>query len=340
MPYVGNIPAEKYASFEVQHFTTSATTSYTLTHAVANELDIRLVINTVIQQPGGSYSYTAAGTTLTLSAATAGTDTMYCVYIGKAVQTVVPGAGTVSTTALVDESVNEAKLKVSNSPTNGYVLSAQSGASGGLTWAAETAPTISSISPTVIENTASAITITGTNFVSVPTVDAISSTGAIITADAVSFTSSTSISATFTLPIDGNYYIRVENSDGNAVRSSSTLLSVSDVPAWTTGSGTLGTLVPGTTVNITVAATGDTVAYSETTSVLTSTSNTPTSTMSLTLNSSTGVIGGTCPSPSGDTTYNFTLRATDAQAQTADRAFSISVLSNYYGDGSDGSVST
>ena len=34
-------------------------------------------------------------------------------------------------------SVTEAKLNVSNSPVNGYVLSAQSGATGGLTWAAD-----------------------------------------------------------------------------------------------------------------------------------------------------------------------------------------------------------
>ena len=95
MPYVGNIPAEKYASFEVQHFTTSATTTYSLTHAVANENDIRLVINNVIQQPGSGKAYTASGTTLTLSAATSGTDTMYCVFLGKAVQTVVPGQGSV-----------------------------------------------------------------------------------------------------------------------------------------------------------------------------------------------------------------------------------------------------
>ena len=142
MPYVGNIPAEKYASFEVQHFTTSATTSYTLTHAVANELDIRLVINNVIQQPGASYAYTAAGTTLTLASATTGGDTMYAVYIGKAVQTVNPGTDTVGTAQLVDNSVNEAKLKVSNSPTNGYVLSAQSAASGGLTWAVDAAGTV------------------------------------------------------------------------------------------------------------------------------------------------------------------------------------------------------
>ena len=132
MPYVGNTPALNYTSFAVQHFTTSATTGYTLDHAVTNENDIRLVINNVVQQPGGSYAYTAAGTVLTLSAATAGTDTMYCVFLGKAVQTVTPPEG----------SVSESKLQVSNSPTNGYVLSAQSGAAGGLTWAADAAGTV------------------------------------------------------------------------------------------------------------------------------------------------------------------------------------------------------
>ena len=110
MGYVGNIPAEKYASFEVQHFTTSATTSYTLTHAVANELDIRLVLNNVIQQPGASYAYTASATTLTLSSATAGTDTMYAVYIGKAVQTVNPGADSVGTSQLATDAVTTVKI--------------------------------------------------------------------------------------------------------------------------------------------------------------------------------------------------------------------------------------
>ena len=110
MPYVGNIPAESYAAFNVQHFTTSATTSYTLDHAVANELDIRLVINNVIQQPGAGKAYTASGTSLTLSSATAGSDTMYCVYTGKAVQTVNPPAGSVGTSQLADSSVTNVKL--------------------------------------------------------------------------------------------------------------------------------------------------------------------------------------------------------------------------------------
>ena len=37
--------------------------------------------------------------------------------------------------SIADASVDEARLKISNSPTNGQVLSAQSGDTGGLTWA-------------------------------------------------------------------------------------------------------------------------------------------------------------------------------------------------------------
>ena len=39
-------------------------------------------------------------------------------------------------TVIADNVVDEANLKISNSPTNGYVLTAQSGNTGGLTWAA------------------------------------------------------------------------------------------------------------------------------------------------------------------------------------------------------------
>lgn len=39
-------------------------------------------------------------------------------------------------TVIADNIVDEANLKVSNSPTNGYMLTAQSGNTGGLTWAA------------------------------------------------------------------------------------------------------------------------------------------------------------------------------------------------------------
>ena len=106
---------------------------------------------------------------------------------------------------------------------------------------AVTFPTISSISPTVIDNNAANVVITGTNFKdssTPPTVDAInSSTGAIVTANSVTFSSATSITANLTLPVDGTYFLRVENNDGLAARSASALLTVSDAPAWTTAAG-------------------------------------------------------------------------------------------------------
>jgi hypothetical protein len=45
--------------------------------------------------------------------------------------------GTGGATVVADNVIDEANLKVSNSPTNGYVLTAQSGNTGGLTWAAD-----------------------------------------------------------------------------------------------------------------------------------------------------------------------------------------------------------
>jgi len=107
MGYLGNTPALSYTSFAVQHFTTSATTSYTLDYSVANENEIRLVINNVVQQPGSSYAYTASGTSLTLSAATSATDTMYAVFLGKAVQTVTPANNTI-TNAMLSETITVA----------------------------------------------------------------------------------------------------------------------------------------------------------------------------------------------------------------------------------------
>lgn len=187
-------------------------------------------------------------------------------------------------------------------------------------------PTISTTSIYVEPDTNSAVTINGTNFVSVPIVEAInSSTGAITRAISVSWTSSTQISATFNLP-NADYYVRVENNNGYAVRSTNAILSASAAPTWSTASGSIGTVAAGSTVSLSVTATSDsTVAYSETTSILTSNADTPATTMNLSLNSSTGAITGTAPTPTSDTTYNFTLRATDDESQTADRAFSITV---------------
>jgi hypothetical protein len=108
MSYIGNTPAEKYSSFTKQDFSTSATTSYTLSQAVANENEIALFINFVRQEP--TAAYTASGTTLTLTSATASSDDMYCIYLGKAVQTVNPPSGSVGTSQLASTSVTATKL--------------------------------------------------------------------------------------------------------------------------------------------------------------------------------------------------------------------------------------
>ena len=108
--YIGNTPAENYASFLTETFTVSATTNYTLSHAVTNENDIRLVINGVVQQPGSGKAYTASGTTLTLTSATVSGDSMYAVYLGRALQTVNPPNASVGTAQLGSEAVTNAKV--------------------------------------------------------------------------------------------------------------------------------------------------------------------------------------------------------------------------------------
>ena len=186
---------------------------------------------------------------------------------------------------------------------------------GSVTLATETQPTVSGISPSVIENTQTAVTITGTNFSSVPLVTAINSTsGALIVADEVSFTSATSITAKFTISVDASYKLYVENPDGNAVQTGA-ILTVSDAPAWTTAAGSLGSFAGGASISVTVAATNAT-SFSKTSGSFPG---------GLSLNTSSGVISGTESGATADTTYNFTIRATDAEGQTADRAFSITI---------------
>jgi len=230
-------------------------------------------------------------------------------------------------------------VKVSaNDTTNGYLngkLIAGSGISftenndGGnetLTIASvSTNPTLSSISPDTITNAQTSITITGSNFASVPQVEFLNpSTGIWYVAETVTFNNSTSLTVQTTLTVDGTYKIRIENPNGLAVISSTNILTVSDAPTWTTAAGTLGTIAGDFSGTVaTVVATSDSaVTYSEVTSPLVLTNAAQ---ANCSLNSSTGVItttdfGGASTTA---TTYNFTIRATDAEGQTADRSFSL-----------------
>ena len=185
--------------------------------------------------------------------------------------------------------------------------------------ATSTNPTISSISPDTIDNAEATITITGSNFVSVPQVEFLNpSTGIWYTASTVTFNNSTSLTVTVTLTVDAQYKVRVENPDGLAILSG-TILTVSDAPTWNTAAGDLGTFAgdfSGTLATLS-ASSDSAITYSETTSAL--------SGAGVTLNTSTGALSTTDfgGSSTTATTYNFTIRATDAENQTADRSFSL-----------------
>ena len=213
---------------------------------------------------------------------------------------------------ITDATITNAKLANSSITINSSPVSL-----GGSVTVGETKPTITSISPSVITNAATAVTITGTNFISVPQVQAINSTGAIVNADSITYTSATSISATFTLPTDGTYYLRVENNDGNAVRSSTALLTVSDEPVWVTAAGSLGTFAGGAAISTQTLTCTDATSFAITSGAIAT---------GLTFTSGSGscTITGTQTQHSSAATDNFTVTATDAEGQTSARAFSIS----------------
>ena len=212
-------------------------------------------------------------------------------------------------------------LTLPQSITNNYYL--KTDGSGNLSFAAvstytDDLPTIASLTPSVVSNDATAVVIAGTNFVSIPVVEAInSSTGAITVATSVSFTSATSITATFTLPTDGTYYVRVENNNGLAVRTSSADLTVSDDPAWVTASGSLGTYAGASAISTINLVATDAVSFAVTTGSVTAG-------FTFTTGVGTATITGTQTDHATAATDPFTVTATDAEGQTSARAFTIS----------------
>ena len=180
-------------------------------------------------------------------------------------------------------------------------------------------PTISSISPSTIGNSASTITVTGSNFDVGSQVEFINtSTGIWYPATTIVYNNSTSLTVTITLSVDAQYRMRVENGTGKAVISSANILTVSDAPTWSTAAGSLGSFAGNFSGTIaTLSASSDSaVTFSEVGSNLSGANVTLSSAGVLT----TTDFGGSSTSP---TTYNFTIRVTDAEAQTADRSFSF-----------------
>ena len=206
-----------------------------------------------------------------------------------------------------------------NTGSNGQVLSTNG--SGVLSFidAVETKPTIANVSQTIAPATATTINITGTNFSNIPQVEFIKSdTGAITQANSISLTNSTTLAVNVTLA-SGTYFVRVELDDGNAGRSTNAIITASTAPSFSTSAGSLGTFAGNFSGTVaTIAGSSDSaITFSEVGSNLAG--------ANVTLNTSTGALTTTDFGGSSTTAtqYNFTIRITDAEGQTTDRAFSF-----------------
>ena len=245
------------------------------------------------------------------------------------VDTIAPQSGTNLTIGEAGDSLTFQNSVIPNSAlANGQItINGVSVSLGGsATIPTETQPTISSFTPTVIDaDVGGTITVTGTNFASIPKVELQRSNGLVQSATSVTFSSATSIS--FTTGTTGltngqNVNILITNPDGNAVRSS-TQLTVSDGPVWTTTSLSNGESGQSYSANLDITAdSASTIATSPVSGALPS---------GVTIGSTTNpsgstyraVLSGTMPTVSSETQYSFTIRATDAQGQTADQAFTL-----------------
>ena len=214
-------------------------------------------------------------------------------------------------------------LTLPSSITNGFFLKTDGSGNLSFAAAAETKPTVADVSQTIAPATATTISITGTNFVSIPSVTFVNgSTGAITNANTVSFTNATTLSVNCTLA-SGNYYVRVENPDGLAGRSTNNIITASTAPSFTTAAGSLGTIAGNFSGTVfTVQGSSDSsITFTETTSVLVGNGGSQAN-CSLASNGviTTSDFGGSSTTP---TTYNFTLKITDAEGQFVTRDFSL-----------------
>jgi len=307
-----------------------STTTFALTNvldstavAPGSENNVLCSVSGVLQAP--STAFTINATNIVFSAAPDAADTVdFILVLGQTVDIGTPSDNTV-TMAKINGTIPNSKLDtIANSKlaNSSITINGAAVALGGSTTITTIArPTITTSSAVIAPSTNASFTLAGTNFQSVPIVELISSTGAITRASAVTFNSATSLTVTTNLAA-GSYFVRVENNDGGAVRSSSAILAVSLAPVWSTSAGSLGTISGGDTQSFTL------LAYDDDSSAVTSYSLQSGSLpggFSLAGDSSIGTISGTETGSSATTTYSFTIRATDNESQTTDRAFTITV---------------
>jgi hypothetical protein len=180
-------------------------------------------------------------------------------------------------------------------------------------------PGVASITGNYSEATNSGtITIVGTNFATGAIASAIGTNGVEVQAQSTTYNSLVQLTAVFTGLSNANepYDIKVTN-PSNLFGLIPDALYVNASPIWVTSSGSLGTFTE--QVSITLSALSSTDSDSTVTYALASGSSLPSG---VTLNSSTGVISGTLPDIASNTTYTFTINASDG-VNTIPRTFSI-----------------
>ena len=168
-------------------------------------------------------------------------------------------------------------------------------------------PGVASITGTYSEQTNSGtITIAGTNFVTGAIASAIGTNGVEVLASSTTFNSLVQLTAVFTGLSNANepYDIKVTN-PSNLFGMIPDALYINASPVWQTASGSFGTFSELISVSVSATATDSdsTVSYS-----LASGSSLPSG---VTLNSSSGLISGALPDIVTNTTYSFTINASD-----------------------------
>ena len=179
-------------------------------------------------------------------------------------------------------------------------------------------PGVSGVSGTYSESSNSGtITITGTNFVSGAIASATGTNGVEVQASSTTFNSLVQLTAVFTGLSNANepYDIKVTN-PSNLFGMLADTLYVNASPVWVTSAGSLGTFAEQVNATIYALSVSDesAITYS-----LASGSSLPSG---VTLNSS-GVISGTLPDIASNTTYTFTVNATDGVNTAISRTFSF-----------------
>jgi hypothetical protein len=183
-------------------------------------------------------------------------------------------------------------------------------------------PGVVSLSGNYLESSGSGtLEITGTNFTTGAIASVIGTNGVEINATSTTVNSIVSVTAVFSGLSNENepYDVKVTNTS-NLFGLLPDALYVNASPVWQTASGSLGTFNEQVSVSVSATATDSDsiISYS-----LASGSSLPSG---ISLNSATGLISGTLPGISSDTTYTFTINASDG-FNTIPRAFSI--VSNY-----------